>query len=463
MAIDSKHPQYKYREDQINRCRDCYEGEDRIKNIGEKYLPRLSGQDATQYNAYKARGTFYGAVDRTLNVLLGLMFHKPPTIKVPAKLEPYLEDITDTGVPINKFINAAALNVLLTGRYGIMVDRDQGGERPYFVGYETENIPNWITQDNFLTNLVLDISEYVSGEDIYDQVLEHKFLEVYTDENGVHSVEHVYDSATKTYKKMDNTLLDFVKRGQKIEEIPFTFITPLGLESDQGKPPFLDLVNAVIGHWKNSVDLEHGRHWTAIPTPWISGITDPDAIFSIGGEIAWLLPENGQAGFLEFTGSGLAALESAIEHKEKLIAILGSRMMEGQKNTAESSESKKLNKIGDNSILSMVASSVEAGIKDALQKMAVLEGLNSDEVEVEFNKEYSEVELNPQLITALLQAYQTEALSLDSFIYNLKKGQLIPEDRTVEDELNLIGISSPALSDTGTAAIDNGLSDGGAQ
>jgi len=37
-----------------------------------------------------------------------------------------------------------------------------------------------------------------------------------------------------------------------------------------------------------------------------------------------------KVGYLEFSGQGLGALEKALDHKEKLMAILGSRLLEGQ-------------------------------------------------------------------------------------------------------------------------------------
>jgi hypothetical protein len=65
-------------------------------------------------------------------------------------------------------------------------------------------------------------------------------------------------------------------------------------------------------------DLEHGAHFTGLPTPIITGHNlGEDETFSIGSTTAWVLPnEYTDVKYLEFTGQGLGALESRLVSKD---------------------------------------------------------------------------------------------------------------------------------------------------
>ncbi len=50
------------------------------------------------------------------------------------------------------------------------------------------------------------------------------------------------------------------------------------------------------------------------------------------------------AGFLEYTGQGSTTLERAMDRDERLMAILGARLLETQKRVGETSEAIELRK-----------------------------------------------------------------------------------------------------------------------
>src|SRR5206468_661127 len=134
--------------------------------------------------------------------------------------------------------------------------------------------------------------------------------------------------------------------------IPFTFVGATSLSPNVDKPPLLDLVEVNLSHYRSSADLEHGRHYTALPTPWVSGMR-PDSNLRIGAGVAWVLEDpTAKAGMLEFTGQGLQALEKALESKEKQMAVLGARLLEMQPRLQETAEAVRLRHNGDAATLS---------------------------------------------------------------------------------------------------------------
>jgi len=57
------------------------------------------------------------------------------------------------------------------------------------------------------------------------------------------------------------------------------------------------------------------------------------------------------------------------------------------------------------------------------------------------NRDFVSGKMSAQDITALLQALQAGKISIDTFLYNLQRGEILPEMRTIEDEKLLIASS----------------------
>jgi len=59
-------------------------GEDAVKAVGAKYLPRLDGQSDEEFAADVKRACYFNASARTCEAYLGLMFRRPPSVKLPS-------------------------------------------------------------------------------------------------------------------------------------------------------------------------------------------------------------------------------------------------------------------------------------------------------------------------------------------------------------------------------------------
>ena len=68
------------------------------------------------------------------------------------------------------------------------------------------------------------------------------------------------------------------------------------------------------------------------------------------------------AGYLEFTGQGLTSFERAMDRDERLMAVLGSRLLQDQKKVGETAEAIRLRQSGEDSALSVIATSVSESL-----------------------------------------------------------------------------------------------------
>jgi len=429
MGIESKHPYYVEAVDQWSRIRDSYKGSDAIKAKGVDYLPKLSGQDKADYDAYKLRAVYYNSIERTVTGLIGAVMRVEPIIEVPAGLEPLLDDITGTGISLNDFISYMLSEQLLTGRQGVLIDRNE--ERPYLTGYTTEQITNWLDDAVVLQ----ETYRKIDPRDPYKSEYDIQFREL-TKIDGLYVVR-IWRKDKGGWKIVDELFPSM--RGDGLEGVPFVAMSGDGFNLEPSMPSLLSLADMGLSLYRTSADLEHGRHFTALPTPYVTGI-DVDSELTIGSGTAWILPDSSsRAGYLEFSGQGLQALEKAMEEKRSFMASLGAQLLQTQKQGVESADAVRLRQNAEASTLISTVKTVETAITEALQVMAEWEGISGD-VTIKLNTDFIDTKINAQDMTTLMGAWQSGAISQDTFLWNMKRGEILPPEVSVEDEKGLIDL-----------------------
>ena len=432
MGIESKHPLYIETENKWTRVRDSFLGSDKIKSQGEVYLPKLSSQDKDQYTSYVMRAMYVNAIKNTVQGLVGAVMRIDPVIKAPDRILELSQDITGTGVSLNDFISNMLSEQLLMGRQGILIDRTE--DRAYLSGYTTEQMTNW------MDGVIVLKETYVSHDinDVYDMTYEVQYRELMIDEDGKYLVRIWREN---TGWNVWNEIYP-TKVGQALDVIPFVALSGNELNLNPTQPPLLSLVDTNLSMYRTSADLEHGRHFTALPTPYVTGI-DGDSELKIGSGSAWILPDSSsKAGYLEFTGQGLQALEKAVEEKRSIMASLGASLLQTEKSGVESAEAVRLRQNSETSVLVGAVLSVQEGIAKALSFMAEWEGVSGD-IEVELNTDFSDTKISAQDLTALMGAWQSGGISHETFLHNMKKGEVLPNDVSVEDEKDRIDMQNP--------------------
>ena len=432
MGIDSTHPLYDESKEKWTRVRDSFLGSDAVKVKGEVYLPKLSSQDKDEYGAYVLRAMYVNAIKNTVQGLVGAVMRVDPVIDAPERILELAQDITGTGVTLNDFISNMLVEQLLMGRQGVLIDRTT--ERAYLSGYTTEQITNWM-------NNTIVLKETYVEQDLHDPYIltySDQYRELMIDEDGKFLVRVWRENqGWNIYEEIYPT-----KVGQELDSIPFVALSGNELNLNPTQPPLMSLVDTNLSMYRTSADLEHGRHFTALPTPYVTGI-DGDSELRIGSGSAWILPDSSsKAGYLEFTGQGLQALEKAVEEKRGIMAGLGASLLQTQKAGIESAESMRLRQNSEASVLVGAVLSVQEGIAKALSIMAEWEGVSGD-IEVTLNTDFVDTKILPEELTALMGAWQSGAISHETFLHNMKKGEILPDEVTIEDEKDRIDVQNP--------------------
>ncbi len=454
MKVNAQNPLYKKYLQDWQMIFDILAGERQIKNQGTKYLPQLSGQTQKEYFAYNQRGSLFNATARTLQGLIGAVVRKQADIEAPDNMKIVLEDITSYNQSIQEVIKYTIEQIISYGFFGILVDMavsEQEANLPYMALYRAIDIINWKTkkegkQEKLILLVLMETEVKDDPKDPFNYVVKQMIRVCFIDGTGIYK-QQLYTKVEKPLKgqdeweKFEDEIIP-MKAGVPLNEIPFVFISSLGTFPMPSKPPLLDIADLNIKHWQVSTDYYHGLHYCAIPTPWAAGFKVKGDLY-IGSQKAWV-SEDAQAkcGYLEFTGSGLQAIEKSLDKLEALMAVMGARLLEEQKLGVEAPEAIKLRSSGDSATLSGIVTSVEQGILKALTFIAGWMNVLGT-ITIKINKDFVSQKLTPQDITALLAAVQAGRISMDTFLYNLQSGEVLPPERTIKEEKELIASEAP--------------------
>lgn len=466
--VDTKHEQYKEYEADYLLIADVKAGDRRIKEQGTKYLPKLTGQTPTQYMAYKDRGVFYGATSRTITGLTGALMRRSPEVEHPNSIKPVLEDVTSEGYTLEEVMQSTAESILSFGRHGILVDlADSHTSNIYLTEYEAVDILNWRTevidgQRKLVFIALVESDERVSTDNEFEteyveqirvlkiedgavvvNLYERESLE-FTSGKGEKTTDQTWQQVDVTEGSKDH--YPKKKGGQPLTEIPFVFFGAVSNSVEPNKPPLLDLVNLNLSHWKVTADYYHGLHFCALPTPYLLGAQDAQKAgsnFKMGPGSAFVSTnENAEVGMLEFTGRGLSAVRDALKDLESKMAVLGARLLEEQKRAAETAEALTIRASGDSATLSSIASNLDSGFEKVLWYITDWLSTSPGKLSVETNKDFVAKPMEPRQIAALLQAVQAGRISMNTFLYQLKLGEILPEHISIDEELKLLEESS---------------------
>ena len=461
MSVNSTHADYDAALPMWLRARDVVAGEDAVKSGGEKYLPRLEAQTDEEYAAYLARATFFNAAGRTADGFMGLLFRRVPTVRVPegatglgSALRLFLNDADMAGMTFASYARAVAREVVVVGRAGTLVDWDGEGEDRAFVSlYKAEDVLNWRVERvggrNVVTLLVLHEWVRVEGGDVYETKLGEQVRVLRLGVDGC-QVE-VWRPRAGDGRRREWVLVESrtpLRLGRPLPLIPFVFHGANHSLPGVDRLPLGDVITVNLDHFRLNADYRHGMHFTALPTAWVCGF-DKSSTLRIGSSTAWVTETPGAtAGFLEFRGDGLSTFERAMDRDERLMAVLGARMLEQEKRVAETQAAIELKQTGEHSVLGALAASVSVSLGNVVRWVywwnsteARPDDLGDRDASVELNADYSVRGLTPAEITAVVQAWQNGALSRDSMLDVFRRGEVLPEGRTNEEEARLIAMA----------------------
>jgi len=469
--VSTTHPEYEKNKAIWESNRDCYQGQQSIKEKTTRYLPMkgywlgLTEAERTElYTPFLQRALWFDATYRIVNTTQGLIFRKKVFIDGPKEVEKYVEDFTVD----NQTLNSAAIDcvneVLLQGRQGVLVsypdidttnmskqEVEDRNIHAYSALYKTEDIINWKLEKvagKLVPTLVVltELADNPDNTDIFDtaKVTLHRVLQL--DEEGYYkqSTYYVTSSPSATTPSRDGALAGATLHseyyplinGEKFTYIPFFPITPTGISWNIERAPMSGIANINISLYQNSAEYESGISITASPTLVLKGYQkdEKDGQIVLGGNSAILLPADGDAKFLEYESAGLGDIEKAMNTKKKDMAVLGLKILSSEQNVNEGEGAASVNSVAEQASVTSIAHSVSEALTQALQLMVKWDNpdIDVDDVIVKLNTDFKPNALTANQLNSLTVLWKSMGLS-DLEMFNiLKRGEILPAEMTYE-------------------------------
>lgn len=454
MPVNTAHPDYDKFRAKWDRIRDVIDGEDAVKAQGTLYLPKPAGQTTEEYADFKDRALFYAAAARTATGLTGAIFRKEPLLEVPVAMEELLGRLTPEGAPFITFAKRVVQEIITLGRYGVLVDVPKDGGDPFVLGYRAEQIINWRTEvvdgRPVLNLVVLSETDFApTAEDPFALEERQRFRVLRlgpadpADPTG--AAVYVMDLWELVRSRANDegalVLIDSAvphRRGEALDRIPFEFFGPMDITPSIQPSPLDALTSVNLSHYRTSASREEGEYFTALPVYVISGRPlgdggDTPTQLEVGSRRAWLLEEGGTAQVLTVSSEGMSGLRESMSDKERLMAVLGARLLEDQKAGVEAAATVAMRHRGENSLLASISDTAGRGLGRVLDHAAFWAvGSEGGAAVVELNRDFMDVALSPEGMVKLVAAWQNGGIGSEVLFHNLKAGEALPDGMDLE-------------------------------
>lgn len=436
---------------------DCIEGERKIKQRRQKYLPIPNAEDVSKtnqerYEAYLTRAVFYNVSQRTLIGLAGQVFSKEPVIEIPTALEIVNIDANGGGISLTQLAKRSVEQTLSLGRAGLFVDYprvdgpatkeqlEKGDIRPTINVYLAPKIINWRTKTRGakeILSLVVLEEKYVMMDDGFEMKEDTQYRVLRLSDKDVYSVTIYRSNDSKIFVEQENYIPTDAK-GATLDEIPFTFMGSSNNDEQPDLPPMYDLCALNIAHYRNSADYEESCYIVGQPTPYFAGLTQEwvtnvlKGRIPLGSRAAVPLPENGTAGLLQAEPNTMPF--EAMEHKEKQMVALGAKLVENtdvQRTATEAS----IDNVTETSALVSSAKNVSAAFKFALEWCAVFVGIPETGIKFELQTDFAIARMSAEQLAQVVSQWQSNAITYTEMREILRKNGIATlDDETAKNE-----------------------------
>ena len=418
---------------------DLLGGSYEMRSKHRRYLPQEPREIDEAYDNRLARSVCPPYYLRLERMLAGMLTRKPVRLNDTADpLRLQLFDVDLQGNDLNVWTYETARKMIRYGHVGVLVDAPSSGQfgRPYWVSYTPREILGWRTEMSEgklkLTQLRL-LEKVFEPDGLYG-------------EKVVEQVRLLTPGNFEIHRRGKSNSFTKVDEGTtSLSEIPFSVAYSNRINLLESRPPMSDIAELNLKAYQMLSDLYNQLHISAVPMLAFYGFPQQSEEVSAGPGEAIAFPSDGRAEYIEPDGKSYNAQFQAIEKVEKQINELGLAAVLGQKLSAETAESKKIDRSQGDSTMMVVAQQMQDMIDNCLRFHGQF--INAEAGSCFVNRDFLSQRLDPQEITALLQVRAQNEITSKTFLNQLHEGEVLGDDFDVEEEIESLesgGLSSIA-------------------
>ncbi len=438
-------------------------GRESLNTNRATYFVKLDTQSDEQFEAMIAMAPMYILYPKVVDGFSGTVFSKAPVIKGVTfgdKQKELNKNCDMLGNSIDKFSEKIINTVFEDGFCASLNDYSDTASRPFlrfiaphqFISFRTSSVEGYpvITQFIYVEEVEVDDPANEFSVEVRNRYI---VLDL-SDDN--YRVRRYVASSEKSARTGD--VEQMIQEGEDIypkKDGKFFKILPVtihGINQNNfsiGKSPLQDISDMNISVMQRTVDQTYMLHWTALPTPWITGVDDEDAPSSIGPSKAWQIssPE-AKVGMLEFSGNSARAHQDFIDNLKDIMASMGAQILKKEGVSRETATSVLVRTAAQTSLISTLVNNVSGQIQNTLK---IFFEWNSTKVDNDFsyklNDDFIKVDMEPNAQIALVKSWLDGAISHRTMFDKMKEGELIDTNTTFDEELAEIKLNPPPFFD----------------
>jgi hypothetical protein len=436
------------------------------------FVERLRGHDDKDYELYQNFAYYLPAAPRTLDAYAGMIMSPEPTVsEMPEEFQPYLDDLTSDGEPFQRVTFRVVEEVSATGRYCLLadyandpeaenitvLDAERAGLRPFVRGYKWEDILDWrvtsIRGKRTMTHLRL--MEYLEEADPANEwetkvrkqvrvldIFEGKYRvrlyrEVYANTRAEATTGAIFEPSMEPYgpefyPKMNGQFLDY---------IPAVVFGPNSLDCSQlERPPLLEIVNISHSHLNDSALRQWALMWCGQPVPVLTGLQDREdnSELKLGSSQGLVLGEGGSFELVALGRDGVGAITDTMEEKRKAMAAMGARILADEGGAQISTETARIQRAGEHSVLAGIANTVADGMTQILRWIAEWAKISAPDIAVTLNTDFTPRGLQPGELAEWLAGLQAGTIPLAVVLEHFKSRGVVDPQMTEQDWMDQI-------------------------
>ena len=405
---------------------DLVEGTSKVRGKARIYLKQEPREEDESYDVRLSRSVCPPYYVRMERMLAGMLTRKPVRLSdVPDSIEEQLFDVDLEGNNLTNFVYNISRLCIRYGHVGVLVDAPANGGRPYWIPYTPRDIIGWrtevkegkreLTQLRLMERIVKPKGQY--GEETIEQI---RVLE---------------PNSFKLFQRNDDGDFRQVEEGTtSLDFIPFSIAYSNKVGIYESRPPLEDIAELNIKSYQIQSDYDNQLHISAVPMLAFFGFPAAAEEVSAGPSEALSLPEGSSASYIEPNGNSFTAQRDRIDKLEYQINELGLAAILGQKMSAETAQSQRIQRSQGDSTMMVLSQQIQDLLDNCLKFHAAF--LNQSVAGTSFvNRDFVDTSLEPSQVDNLLKIFAQGVIDQEELLKKLVEGEVLSEDFDVEEML----------------------------